>query len=266
MDRANAPTNRQYNNLGQEDDPDSTFKNDSVLLTKSLSQIIQMLNQKSNTPNFDSSYEEEIGHSFVSSVAIQMGPLFSKENKHVIIRQTAPWGVIINLYRVDNGQFTLLIHHEQSGMTYTNDSISDINGDGCYDFVVRWYGESGCCLKAFSDVYVSDPTTNRFSRRFSFINPTFSPKEKLIRGVCYGHPGETELYKYKWNGEQVDTIAFISFEKNKAGKKTGRFIESSSLDLDDSLHNKYRILKKIPNEYKTIEGFDWFLGNTQLRE
>ena len=38
------------------------------------------------------------------------------------------------------------------------------------------------------------------SNNFEFINPTFSPKEKIIRGVCYGHPSETEMYKYKWNG------------------------------------------------------------------
>ena len=35
---------------------------------------------------------------------------------------------------------------------------------------------------------------NTFSKNFEFINPTFSPKEKIIRGICYGHPGETEMY------------------------------------------------------------------------
>lgn len=266
MEPANATTNKQYSNLEQKDETDSTFKNDSLLLLKSLGQILQMLSPKTNRAKFDSSYEEEIGHSFVSSVSIQMGPLFSGNTKHILIRQSAPWGIIINLYQVNNGQFSLLISHEQRGMTYTNDSINDINGDGFKDFVVHWYGESGCCLKAFSEVYLSTNSYNSFSGSFRFINPTFSPKEQLIRGVCYGHPGETEIYKYKWNGEQVDTIAYISFEKTKAGKKTGRFIESSSLDWDDSLHKKHRILKKIPDEYTKIEGYDWFLGNSLKKE
>jgi len=80
-------------------------------------------------------------------------------------------------------------------MEYINDTIRDINGDGFNDFVVNWYGSNGCCLKAFSNVYLLRPDKKIFSNNLEFINPTFSPTEKIIRGVCYGYPGETEMYK-----------------------------------------------------------------------
>lgn len=101
-----------------------------------------------------------------------------------------------------------------------------------------------------------------FSGSFEFINPTFSPEEQIIRGVCYGHPGETEMYKYKWNKETVDTVEYIYYEKNDKGKKTGKLIVSNNLP---SRHN-YKVLKRLsymPDEYKRIEGYDWFTDNLQ---
>lgn len=135
----------------------------------------------------------------------------------------------------------------------------DINGDGLKDFVVNWYGSTGCCLKAFSDVYLLRPD-NTFSNSFEFINPTFSPTEHVVRGVCYGQPGQTEMYKYKWNGEKVDTVEYISFEKNDKGSKTGKLVVSSTLPYS----GEYKILKRlnaVPNEYKRIQAYAWFLGN-----
>ncbi len=61
-----------------------------------------------------------------------------------------------------------------------------------------------------------------FSKNFEFINPTFSPKEKIIRGICYGHPSKTEMYKYKWNGETIDTLEYISYETDDQREKTGK--------------------------------------------
>ena len=144
-------------------------------------------------------------------------------------------------------------------MTYVNDTIRDINGDGLNDFVVDWYGSTGCCLKAFSDVYLIRNDKKTFSNNFEFINPTFSPKENIIRGVCYGHPGETEMYKYKWNGETVDTLEYVYYETDDKGVKTGKVIIS---DKESYLSN-FQIIKRlnsVPSEYKKIEGYDWFTG------
>ncbi|MEO7314707.1 MAG: hypothetical protein ABIW47_05955 [Ginsengibacter sp.] len=98
-----------------------------------------------------------------------------------------------------------------------------------------------------------------FSKNFEFINPTFSPKEKIIRGICYRHPGETEMYKYKWNRESIDTLEYISYEKNEQGEKTGKVVVAT-----DKFYGKnFKVLKRlnsVPNEYKEIKGYDWFTG------
>ena len=131
-------------------------------------------------------------------------------------------------------------------------------GDGLNDFVVNWYGSTGCCLKAFSNVYLLRQDKKAFSENFEFINPTFSPKEKIVRGVCYGHPGETEMYKYKWNGEKVDTLEYVSYERNEKGK-TGKVIISTDRPYGEKFKT-LKVLNSVPTEYKKIEGYDWFTG------
>ncbi len=144
-----------------------------------------------------------------------------------------------------------------------SDTIRDINGDGQKDFVVNWYGANGCCLKAFSDVYLILKDQMNFSNRFEFINPTFSPDEKIVRGVCYGHPGETEMYKYKWLGGSLDTLEYVYFEKDDAGKRTGRIILATNQPYSRTppIHRILRRLDSVPDEYKRIEGYDWFMGD-----
>ena len=99
-----------------------------------------------------------------------------------------------------------------------------------------------------------------FSENFEFVNPTFSTKEKIIRGVCYGHPGETEMYKYEWNGEKVDTLEYVSYQKNNNGVKTGK-VAILTYTPNSNSFKTLNVLKSVPAEYKKIEGFDWFTGN-----
>ena len=67
-------------------------------------------------------------------------------------------------------------------MEYVNKTIQDINGDDIDDSVVNWYGNTGCCLNAFSNVYLLRTDQKTFSNNFEFMNPTFYPKKKIIRG------------------------------------------------------------------------------------
>jgi hypothetical protein len=198
--------------------------------------------------------------SFPVSVEINLDYHFTKENPHLIIRRNTPGDIYIDIYSRGDNKFEKVVAHQQWNMTYVNDTLRDANGDGLNDFVVNWYGSSGCCLKAFSNVYLLRQNKKAFSENFEFINPTFSPKEKIIRGVCYGHPGETDLYKYKWNGEKVDTLEYISYEKNEEAVKTGKLVIST----DRHYGNKFKILKvinSVPKEYRNIYGYEWFTGN-----
>jgi hypothetical protein len=138
-------------------------------------------------------------------------------------------------------------------MTYIKDTIFDVNGDNYKDFIVNWYPSSGCCRRDIYNVYLYIPNKKTFSIDYEFINPTFSAKEKIIRGVGYGHPGEVELYKYKWNGFRVDTIEFIYPDI----KTKGQFIRTKT-KRDSSNSNEGEILNLLPIEYQNINSVDWF--------
>jgi hypothetical protein len=234
-------------------------KIDSITLDKFLKDAIKISNQK-GIDRFEEKYIETMpDSSYQVEVIIHSDFYFTQLSPHLIIRRNTPDNIYIDIFSKKDNQFKDVLSHMQWDMTYVNDTIRDINGDGLKDFVVNWYGSSGCCLKAFSNVYLLRQDKKTFSNSFEFINPTFSPKEQIIRGVCYGHPGETEMYKYKWNGELLDTLEYISYEKNDKGEKTGKIIISNDLPYT----GYYKILKRlnsVPNEYKKIEGYDWFTG------
>jgi hypothetical protein len=231
---------------------------DSIRLDKVLQDALKIANQNISKDKFIKKYET-LPDSIPVSIEINLDYHFTKKNPHLMIRRNEPTAVYIDIYSKGKNKFEKVVSHEQWLITYVNDTIQDINGDGLNDFVVNWYGSSGCCLKAFSNVYLLQQDTKAFSDNFEFINPTFSPREKIIRGVCYGQPGETEMYKYKWNGEKVDTIEYVFYERNEKGK-TGKIIISTDRPYGD----KFKVLKKlntVPTEYRKIEGYDWFIGN-----
>lgn len=231
---------------------------DSLRLDKVLQDALKIANQNITKNRFVKKYEV-MPDSIPVSVEINLDYHFTKTYPHLLIRRNEPSSIYIDIYSKRDNRFEKVVSHEQWTMTYVNDTIRDINGDGLNDFLVNWYGASGCCLKAFSDVYILRQDKKAFSVNFEFINPTFSPKEKIIRGVCYGYPGETEMYKYKWNGEKVDTLEYVSYERNEKGK-TGKIIISTDRPYGEKFKT-LKILNLVPTEYKKIEGYDWFTGN-----
>jgi hypothetical protein len=235
-------------------------KIDSINLEKILKDAIEVVEQNKDWGGVEKKYVETMpDSSYQVEVSINYGFYFTKENPHFIIRRNTPGAIFVDIFFKPNRLLKKVLSHQQWGMTYVSDTIRDINGDGLKDFIVNWYGSSGCCLKAFSDVYLLRTDKKTFSNSFEFINPTFSPTEEIIRGVCYGHLGETEMYKYKWKGEVVDTLEYISYEKNDKGEKTGKIVVSN----DRPYRVRHKILKRlnsVPDEYKKIEGYDWFTG------
>lgn len=237
------------------EEQDSAYK---MQLDKVLEDALVIANQNFNKDRFISEYKAAID-SIPISVEINLDFHFSKIHPHLFITRYEPSAIYFDIYKKGDNKFEKVIAHEQWLFTYVSDTIQDINGDGLNDFVVNWYGSSGCCLKAFSNVYLLREDRKVFSPNFEFINPTFSPKEKIIRGVCYGHPTYTEMYKYKWNGEKVDTIEYVSYERNENGL-TGKILIATG----GCWERNYKILKRlnsIPAEYRRIEGYDWFTGN-----
>ncbi|WKL47900.1 hypothetical protein Q1W71_23495 [Flavobacterium pectinovorum] len=233
------------------------YEIDSLRLEKVLTDALRIAEQNGEKNKFKKTYKVSPD----IEVELDLDNHFTKDYPHLIVRRHGDDidDFCIDIYSKVNRKFEKVISHRQWAITYTSDTIKDINGDGLKDFVVNWYGASGCCLKAFSDIYLLRKDQKTFSNSFEFINPTFSPKEKIIRGVEYGHTGETEIYKYQWNGEKVDTLEYVYYDTNKEGKKTGKIIISEKRAYSKNKKD-IKKLNSIPAEYTKIEGYDWFTG------
>ena len=67
------------------------------------------------------------------------------------------------------------------------------------------------------------------------------------------------MYKYKWNGEAIDTIEYVYYEKDNENKETG-FIAISKTQSFENNSKVIRRLRSVPIEYRAICGYDWFTG------
>jgi len=235
---------------------DDSNRIDSIRQSKVMKVAMTIAKQNISKDYYKISYESfPDDSSYAVTTEIILGHLFSKDKKHLLIRRRVPWGSFLDLFLIKDDSLIPEVNREQDCMTYISDTIFDANGDKQKDFLVHWYPSSGCCRRNIYNVYLYDSSTGTFSKDFEFMNPTFSPKEKIIRGVAYGHPGEVELYKYKWNGMQIDTIEFIHPNVNKKGtyiktkKRSYRPLETEGIKLNT-----------VPREYHSIESYDWFIS------
>ena len=227
---------------------------DSLRLDLALKDAFKIAQKEFRTDNFTKQYElQPDDSSYVINIEIVIGSIFDDQNKYFLLRRHVPWATCLDLYKINGEKSERLIEREQDGLTYIRDTIFDANGDGHKDFLVHWYPSSGCCRRDVYNVYLNQPDKGNFTQDYEFINPTFSSKEKVIRGVEYGHPGEIGLYKYKWNGLQIDTIEFIYPDAHKHGQ----FIKTKRRAYRPT-EKEGVVLKHVPTEYLKIENYEWF--------
>jgi len=231
---------------------------DSIALTKAFARAMSYANEHRNDTQF--TYQEVIGPAFEDSLGVSLlvefGQLFTKGKKHLLIRRQTPATVMIDIMLLKNDSFGLICKVENEAQNYVGDTIRDVNGDGYKDYLLHLYGASGCCRRNFYDTHLYLAQTDSLTGGYEFMNPTFSPREKIIRGVKYGHPGEVPLYKYKWNGLRVDTLEFV--RPGTANK--GQFLITRSDDWPISSRDIKKTVKSLPPEYQHIEDIDWFLS------
>jgi hypothetical protein len=187
-----------------------------------------------------------------ANVLLNYGHLFSADKKHLIVTRHV-WGnmTYINVFELQNSRFVKVNNQYKEGCDFIRYLIKDVNGDGQKDFLTHWYPTSGCCRRDVYDVYLYLQKQEAFTGQYEFVNPTFSPSEKIIRGVDYGQPGETGLYKYKWNGLKVDSVEYI-FPDIKGGK----YYIGKTRDY----HHDSKVISAVPAEYRHIESYGWFKG------
>jgi hypothetical protein len=258
-EKENAIAKSEQEKLEDRKKIESEIVADSLKLEKILNKALAISLNKIEKKTFKKNYETSTDdgshnpNSISVSVNIVYGNIFSQKVKHLIIRRFIIERdlVLINIYELKNNKLEPLIYRNQDGMTYLDDTIRDVNGDGRKDFLVHWYPSSGCCRRNVYNVYLQD-NQGKFSKDYEFINPTFYPDEKIIRGVQYGYGAD--LYKYKWNNLNVDTIEFIK----KDTEKPNKYYITKKSDYNNPPIVKNRIVNKIPKEYKEIIDIDWF--------
>lgn len=228
---------------------------DSLRMDEILKEALSISKNKISEGAFKKEYESiPDDSSMIYEVNIDYGNLFSKNINHLLIKRMNSWEAQIDVFLNNNGNLQHILNRELDGMTYLRDTMKDVNGDGRLDFLVHWYPVSGCCRRDVYNVYLQSEK-NTFSEDYRFINPTFYPKEKIIRGVMYGHPGEMGLYKYAWNDLNVDTIEFIY--PNQIDTLNRHFFKTKKWMYLTEENERIK-LKKIPSEYHDIESYDWF--------
>ena len=224
-------------------------------LSTVLDKALIIASRKTDLKSFTLEFDSEFDSTFNVTTTIKMDTLFSDKYKHLIIHRSSPYQINIDIYIKRETKFEKVFEYEESNMIYVNDTIQDVNDDGYKDLIINWFPSCGCCLRNHSTVYLIQSDNGSFTTKYDLINPTFSVKEKIIRGVRYGHPGETELYKYKWNGLKIDTVEYIYPDI----RRKGYFLKSDRLPYISKGVTETK-LKVVPVEYKNIYGYDWFLG------
>jgi hypothetical protein len=224
-------------------------------LTRALEDALKKASKPSAKKHFHFSYSAPDANDI--DIDVVNGHIFSNTSSHLFVRRETTNSLRFDIYAHSGDTLIKVASHDQWHLTYTSDTIMDINGDGLKDFVVNWYGSNGCCLKGFTDIYLLRPDRHTFTEMFEFINPTFSLKEGVIRGIGYGHAGETNMYKYKGNDDLVDTLEFVEYQKDDNGKKTGKVLVTSG-NSSSANFRKSKVLDDVPKEYRTIDYYYWF--------
>src|SRR5688572_3996735 len=160
---------------------EETAKEDSIKLSMVLGKALEVAYQSMDRDEFNKEFDIEFDSLYIVTVKMNFGKFFPSKHRYLIIHRHSPPSVFVDIYIRKDKKLEAVLSHEQWSMTYVTDTIMDVNGDGYKDFLVNWYGATGCCLKNFYNVYLFNPESGGFSDDFEFINPTFSSKEKVIR-------------------------------------------------------------------------------------
>lgn len=222
-----------------------------------LNKAINLMKDKIVNSFFSKTYEIKNNLSRWENLEIVSGNIFEKNRKHVLLRTKLPVYNFIDIFEYSNNRFVNRLSIKVENLVYNGDTITDVNGDNIKDFVYYIYPPSGCCLRDVQYVYLNNIKKDSFSEPYEFMNPTFDPKEKIIRGVYYGHSGYVGLYKYKWKGLQIDTLETIDHEIMEEAK-----VQTYGVyNYKTKVHQKNKKIHELPKDYTEINGYDWFKGD-----
>jgi hypothetical protein len=207
----------------QKAEMDDDQRSIDLLLKRGLQMASKHTKNKSYTYNSD-------------SLTVEWGMTFDRQRHHLMITIVAAYEYNVFIYLPTDTGFRRVLYNEETFNVFQGDTLQDVNGDGYKDYVVHWYPMSGCCFRDIYDVFQYDPKTGSFIEKKEFPNPVFDPKNKIVRGGDYGYGAP--LYKFRWNGDRVDTLEFVW--RNK-----GRYIIGKN-------KKRGRLVSKLPREYRNV--------------
>jgi hypothetical protein len=217
--------------------------------------------------NFNYSMETPCDSIHTIKSKLTLGSFFGPR-KYMILRRSSPvlhgreqptHVIDIFYYSSYDNTFKGIKAFGESLENFVSDTVQDVNGDGRMEFVANYISTMQDLKFRYSIVTLFENDTTCLTGSTSFPNPSFSAKEKVVRGVLAGKAGQTEIYKYQWNGFEVDTVEYIYHDS-----EPGRFIKSPFLPFDK--RNTVNVMEKlntIPAEYQNLPELNWFLGKPQ---
>jgi hypothetical protein len=228
------------------------------ILEKSVETNLTIALKNLDKSEFDLKIEEtDSARNQIVNSELHFGNFLTTNRKHLLMRRFYEDECHIDLFVFENYKFNNLLSHVQTDHSYNKDTIYDVNGDELNDLVIYWHPSASCCPASIQSVYLARKNDQTFEKEIEFVNPTFSSREKVIRGVEYGQPEEIGLYKFKWVKNQVDTLEYIFHSRDKSGG----FIKINHSNVKNQKFDTIP-LTKLPNEYKNINEIDWFLSGS----
>lgn len=239
--------------------PEPVLNLDSICLDSALKYALKVAQTTIATKGkLEEYYEVRSADSSRSvNVRIAMGHLFSRWQQHLVLQRRLGLDIRLDIFEWRNGRFKGVLTGEDDFMAYVNDTIFDANGDGAKDFLLIHHPPVGCGVCYVNSVYLNQPAQHTFTPRYDFLNPTFSPTERVIRGVRYNPhaDGDFPLYKFRWNGLKIDSVEYIYHDY----KVKGQFIKVKYNPKRPPKSDSIR-LKTLPREYRNITYVDVFIN------
>ena len=228
------------------------WKLDSLYLIDHLESLLNQASEKMQVGDFDTLFTD-LSREGEPNLEVNMkwGSLFGPDQQHLLIKRELGSLAWFDIFIHTGGKFVPVLDFETPYPFYTGDTIRDVNGDGRKDFIAAVYSSSGCCLRDGHFVFTASGDRGAFrSEPFFFLNPTYFPKEKLVRGITYGRPGEAGVYKIRWKKERLDTLEVIfPYEAEKQN-----YIRTpASMNYAEG-----EVISSLPLAYRQIRDFDWF--------
>ena len=190
-----------------------------LLLGKAMVDALQKIADSFHGEDWEYTYDFDKGEGDTPHIRVDIKvQKYFEETYYAVIYASDYVNTLVRLYRIDHNAIQEKLSKYFSWMTIPSDTIFDANGDKVKDFALRFYPSSGCCRRDIYYLYLSPEKKEGQLSYIELINPTFYPKEHLIRGIGYGQPGHVELYKYRWHGEELDTLEYILPDVATKGK------------------------------------------------